>query len=201
MDMKGINKRIMERAWSRRGHWTRWSPAAVRCSPGWTASWVSPTRRPGAGKAARHYVRPLRRRSVDAPLPELQLPAAADASKQEKGVWEHELMGVTFSETPFAQMLAGVDPGAAIISVQDLEGIPSNRPVVPCRAGGIRPLLHHPTVAPLQFPAQLGLLGGATEVVAFGTAYTDNQELWREGKPLAGGWTYANTWRSAVGKL
>ena len=30
-------------------------------------------------------------------------------------------MGVTFSETPFAQMLAGVDPGAAIISVQDLE--------------------------------------------------------------------------------
>ena len=32
--------------------------------------------------------------------------------------------------------------------------------------------------------AQLGLLGGATEVVAFGTAYTDNQELWREGNLL-----------------
>ena len=92
-------------------------------------------------------------------------------------------MGVTFTETPFAQILAGVDLGTAIISVQDLETEQANARVD--LVGQVASVRYFSTKTGSSSAAvELRLMDGAAEVVAFGAAYTDNQDLWREGNFL-----------------
>ena len=121
--------------------------------------------------------------SVDAPMPAMQLPPTADAGKQEKAGWERELMGVTFSETPFGQMLAGVDPGSAVISVQDIEGEQANaRVALVGQVAGVRYFTTRNGSA--SAAVELRLMDGAIEVAAFGATYSEHQDLWREGNFL-----------------
>jgi DNA polymerase-3 subunit alpha len=121
--------------------------------------------------------------SVDMPLPALELVRIEDVPKQEKANWERELMGVTFSETPLGSILAGIDPGTAIISTLDLDNSMSGQRVT--LVGQIASMRVPTTKAGKPFgAAKLALLDGIIEVVAFGSSYEDHQELWKEGNLL-----------------
>lgn len=121
--------------------------------------------------------------SVDMPLPALELQRVDDVSKQEKANWERELMGVTFSETPLGSILAGIDPETAIISTMDLDTSMSGQRIT--LVGQVASMRVPTTKAGKPFgAANLALLDGTIEVVAFGAAYEDHQELWKEGNLL-----------------
>ena len=182
MDMKGINKRIME-SLIKAGALDALEPSRGALLAGLDRIMGLANQEAKRRESGQTTMFDLFGESVDAPMPELQLPATADAGKQEKAGWEHELMGVTFTETSFAQMLAGVDPGTAIISVQDLETEQANTRVD--LVGQVASVRHFSTKTGSSSAAvELRLMDGATEVVAFGAAYTDNQDLWREGNFL-----------------
>ena len=182
MDMKGINKRIMESLIKAGGL------DALETSRGALLAGLDRIMGLANQEAKRREsgqttMFDLFGESVDAPMPDLQLPTTADAGKQEKAGWEHELMGVTFTETSFAQMLAGVDLGTAIISVQNLETEQANARVD--LVGQVASVRHFTTRnGSASAAVELRLMDGAAEVVAFGAAYTDNQDLWREGNFL-----------------
>jgi DNA polymerase-3 subunit alpha len=121
--------------------------------------------------------------SVDMPLPALELQRVDDVSKQEKANWERELMGVTFSETPLGSILAGIDPETAIISTMDLDTSMSGQRVT--LVGQVASMRVPTTKAGKPFgAANLALLDGTIEVVAFGAAYEEHLELWKEGNLL-----------------
>jgi hypothetical protein len=121
--------------------------------------------------------------SVDMPLPSLELERVEDASNQEKANWERELMGVTFSETPLGTLLAGIDPETAIISTLDLDVSKAGHRVT--LVGQVASMRVPTTKAGAPFgAAQLALLDGTVEIVAFGAAYEENRELWKEGNLL-----------------
>ena len=182
MDMKGINKRIME-SLIKAGALDALETSRGALLAGLDRIMGLANQEAKRRESGQTTMFDLFGESVDAPLPELQLPATADAGKQEKAGWEHELMGVTFTETPFAQILAGVDPGTAIISVQDLETEQANARVD--LVGQVASVRHFTTRnGSASAAVELRLMDGATEVVAFGAAYTDNQDLWREGNFL-----------------
>ena len=184
MDMKGINKRIME-SLIKAGALDALEPSRGALLAGLDRIMGLANQEARRRESGQTTMFDLFGDSVDAPLPELQLPAAADASKQEKAGWEHDLMGVTFTETPFAQILAGIDPGTAIISVQDLETEQANARVD--LVGQVASVRYFSTKTGSSSAAvELRLMDGAAEVVAFGAAYTDNQDLWREGNFLRG---------------
>ena len=182
MDMKGINKRIME-SLIKAGALDALEPSRGALLAGLDRIMGLANQEARRRESGQTTMFDLFGDSVDAPLPELQLPPAADASKQEKAGWEHDLMGVTFTETPFAQILAGIDPGTAIISVQDLETEQANARVD--LVGQVASVRYFSTKTGSSSAAvELRLMDGAAEVVAFGAAYTDNQDLWREGNFL-----------------
>ena len=121
--------------------------------------------------------------TVDMPLPALELESVDDVSKQEKSSWERELIGVTFSETPLGNLLAGIDPEIAIISTQELDNSKSGKRVT--LVGQVSSMRVPATKAGAPFgAAQLALLDGIIEVVSFGSAYEENRELWKEGNLL-----------------
>ena len=182
MDMKGINKRIME-SLIKAGALDALEPSRGALLAGLDRIMGLANQEAKRRESGQTTMFDLFGESVDAPLPELQLPTTADAGKQEKAGWEHELMGVTFTETSFAQMLAGVDLGTAIISVQNLETEQANARVD--LVGQVASVRHFTTRNGSSSAAvELRLMDGATEVVAFGAAYTDKQDLWREGNFL-----------------
>ncbi len=182
MDMKGINKRIME-SLIKAGALDAIEPSRGALLAGLDRIMALANQEAERRRSGQTTMFDLFGESVDAPMPELQLPVAADASKQEKAAWERELMGVTFSETPFIQMLAGVDPGTAIISVQDLEGEQANARVA--LVGQVASVRYFTTRnGSASAAAELRLMDGAVEVAAFGATYSENQDLWREGNLL-----------------
>ena len=182
MDMKGINKRIME-SLIKAGALDALETSRGALLAGLDRIMGLANQEAKRRESGQTTMFDLFGESVDAPMPELQLPTTADAGKQEKAGWEHELMGVTFTETSFAQMLAGVDLGTAIISVQNLETEQANARVD--LVGQVASVRHFTTRNGSSSAAvELRLMDGATEVVAFGAAYTDNQDLWREGNFL-----------------
>ena len=182
MGMKGINKRIME-SLIKAGALDALEPSRGALLAGLDRIMGLANQEAKRRESGQTTMFDLFGESVDAPMPELQLPTTADAGKQEKAGWEHELMGVTFTETSFAQMLAGVDLGTAIISVQNLETEQANARVD--LVGQVASVRHFTTRNGSSSAAvELRLMDGATEVVAFGAAYTDNQDLWREGNFL-----------------
>ncbi len=179
MDMKGINKRIME-SLIKAGALDALETSRGALLAGLDRIMGLANQEAKRRESGQTTMFDLFGESVDAPLPELQLPATADAGKQEKAGWEHELMGVTFTETPFAQILAGVDPGTAIISVQDLETEHPNARVD--IVGQVASVRHFTTRnGSASAAVELRLMDGAVEVAAFGATYSENQGLWREG--------------------
>ena len=182
MDMKGINKRIME-SLVKAGALDSLEPSRGALLAGLDRIMALANQEAERRRSGQTTMFDLFGESVDAPMPELQMPVAADASKQEKAAWERELMGVTFSETPFIQMLAGVDPGTAIISVQDLEGEQANARVA--LVGQVASVRYFTTRnGSASAAAELRLMDGSVEVAAFGAMYSENQDLWREGNLL-----------------
>ena len=181
MDMKGINKRILE-SLIKVGAMDALEPNRGALLAGMDRILSLANQEAERRRSGQTTMFDLFGDSVDAPLPELQLPVAADAGKQEKAEWEQELMGVTFSETPFAQTLALVEPGTAVISVQDLEGEQANARVT--LVGQVASMRYFTTRNGAAAAASLRLMDGTVEVAAFGETHTDNLSLWREGNLL-----------------
>lgn len=181
-DMKGLNKRVME-SLVKAGALDSLEPSRGALLAGLDRIMALANQEAERRRSGQTTMFDLFGESVDAPMPEMQLPPAADAGKQEKAEWERELMGVTFSETPFGQALAGVDPGTATISVQDLEGEQANKRVeIVGQVASVRYFTTRNGSA--SAAVELRLMDGAVEVAAFGATYSENQDLWREGKFL-----------------
>ena len=85
MDMKGINKRIME-SLIKAGALDALEPSRGALLAGLDRIMGLANQEARRRESGQTTMFDLFGDSVDAPLPELQLPAAADASKQEKGV-------------------------------------------------------------------------------------------------------------------
>ena len=182
MDMKGINKRIME-SLVKAGALDGLESNRGALLAGLDRIMALANQEAERRRSGQTTMFDLFGESVDAPMPELQLPTAADAGDQEKAGWERELMGVTFSETPFGQMLAGVDPGTAIISIQDLEAEQANARVA--LVGQVASVRYFSTRnGSASAAVELRMMDGAVEVAAFGATYSEHQHLWREGNFL-----------------
>ncbi|MBI2936004.1 MAG: DNA polymerase III subunit alpha, partial [Chloroflexi bacterium] len=121
--------------------------------------------------------------TVEAPLPQLDLPPKEPPSPREKVAWERELLGVALSDNPFGQELASLGGSGAILSVHDLDPAQSGQRVVllgqlaSVRQGFTRE--RRPFIA-----AMVALLGGEVEVVAWPNVLETSQELWVEGAAL-----------------
>ena len=119
---------------------------------------------------------------VDTPLPRLELPAAERPTEAERAAWEKELMGVSFS-APFRLDLTKVDRSKALISVEDIgPELEGKKVTVVGLVGSLREGM---TRKGLPFlAANLALMDGTIEVIAWSNTYEASRALWTEGSPL-----------------
>jgi DNA polymerase-3 subunit alpha len=114
------------------------------------------------------------------PLAELDM-APGDVSDREKGVWEKELMGVSFSEKPFSLVPAGKYTDAIFCGNIDVE-LDKQTIVTAGRVISARYLL---TRDGRSFAnAILEDVSGQIEVMVWPRVYAETSELWQEGNEL-----------------
>ena len=117
--------------------------------------------------------------SVPTPLGGLRLQEASEPSTNERGLWERQLLGVSFSGISLQQVAQGA-PSDAILSRSDLEEQPT----------GTRTLVIGPVSAvrhtydkeqrPIAF-ATLDLFDGSVEVAVWSRTYAATAGLWEQG--------------------
>jgi DNA polymerase III subunit alpha len=114
------------------------------------------------------------------PLPQLEM-SPAEITDREKGFWEKELMGVSFSEKPFSPVFSGKNPDTKFIDEIDAE-LEGQSVVMAGRIISARYLL---TKDGRSFAsAILEDFSGQIEVMVWPKVFTETEDLWQEGNEI-----------------
>ncbi len=118
--------------------------------------------------------------STAVPLPELEL-APSEVTDREKGLWEKELLGVSFSEKPFSPVFSSTNPDTKFCEEINTE-LNGQNVVLAGRLVSARYLL---TKDGRSFAsAVLEDFSGQVEVMVWPKVYAETDELWMEGNEL-----------------
>jgi DNA polymerase-3 subunit alpha len=118
--------------------------------------------------------------STAVPLPELEL-APSEITDREKGLWEKELLGVSFSEKPFSPVFSSTNPDTKFCEEINTE-LNGQNVVLAGRLVSARYLL---TKDGRSFAsAVLEDFSGQVEVMVWPKVYAETDELWMEGNEL-----------------
>jgi DNA polymerase-3 subunit alpha len=118
--------------------------------------------------------------STAVPLPELEL-EPSDVSDREKGLWEKELLGISFSEKPFSPVFSNATPDTKFCEEISTE-LNGQNVVLAGRLVSARYLL---TKDGRSFAsAVLEDFSGQVEVMVWPKVYAETDELWMEGNEL-----------------
>jgi DNA polymerase-3 subunit alpha len=119
--------------------------------------------------------------SVDTPLPGLELPQSK-ASPNERLAWERELLGVHFSEHPFAQVYHRLASEIDVFCGQVTEDMVGQ---VIVTAGTIISLRQSLTRDRRPFvSAMIEDFAGSVEVTAWPDVYEQTKDIWQQGNTL-----------------
>jgi DNA polymerase-3 subunit alpha len=115
------------------------------------------------------------------PLPNLDLPPSPDVSDREKGFWEKELLGVSFSEKPFSPVFNSKQANAvfcgSINADFDKQVIVTAGRIINARYSFTKKMESFAIVV-------IEDVSGQVEVLVWPRVYSQTEELWKEGNEL-----------------
>lgn len=120
---------------------------------------------------------------VNTPLPALQLTPSKPVSQREKMLWERELLGVDFGDSPFIELIAEADRSKAILSALDLDSDSEGKRVT--LVGQVNSIRQGSTRRGQPFmSATIALMDGTIEVMAWSDLLATTRSVLVEGNIL-----------------